>query len=392
MRQTNPVSTCVAPGVQPKVNVLASGQKIDCSNSGHDTIGKLEAHEMTALAAALNLFKPGENGNDQPDTIAIQQRLAFLAMDLDHHLTDHNNDFLERKATTNALGAAGIAELRALMHLTHMSVKSRNVPGAKGPHAMLEIYFDGTRNWRDVRQDVNTALGNAGQMDRAACRIGELMSKLVAPDGCASLALVSGMSMGGGAAQIFMASVDSRVALSRRPAVVLLDPVLLNDRQAALAVKGGTRPVDFSQPRGVAITLDYAKHSQRGLLSKMKTMGYHSPGIVRLKLGLADGDGQRYGERKPKPAPIGLGYHGRAGYYAAALERFSRLDNVTPGGQAAPNSVTVTSRPMPSPGHAGVSTLPPAMVRADLPDDVPATHDDALALQVEFRHLAPLIT
>lgn len=392
MHPTNPVRTSAGPEARPKVNALASGQKIDCLATGHDTIDTLQPHEIDALAVALHLVKPGETGNHQSDTMAIRQRLGCFARDLEDNLTGYNEDFLELDTITHALGDAGVAELRALMHLTHMSVKSLVVQSANGPHAMLSLYFDGTQNWRDVRQDASTALGRAGQLDRATCRIAELMSGLVAPEGRASLVSVSGMSMGGGAAQIFMASVDSRVALACRPAVILLDPVLLNDRQAALAVKDGTRPVDFSQPRGVAITLDYAKKPQRGLMSKMKTLGYHSPGIVRLKLGLEDGDGQRYGDRKPKPAPIGLGYHGRAGYYAEALRRFSGLDAAMPGGQAAPNSFTVTSRPVPPPGHASVSALPPAMVSAGLPDNAPAMHDDALTLQAEFGHLAPLIT
>lgn len=42
----------------------------------------------------------------------------------------------------------------------------------------------------------------------------------------------------------------------------------------------------------------------------MKSTGLRSQGLVRLKLGLKDGDGRRYGQAQPNPR-FGLGYHGR---------------------------------------------------------------------------------
>ncbi|VVD59622.1 hypothetical protein [Pandoraea anhela] len=309
---------------RPKINTLPSGPKIDTSHDAHKTIDSLAPHDIDQLSAAFGLVKPGETGNRASNTMAIRQRIAVIANDLDNHLIDHdNNSFLDHPAITSKLSAAEAHELKQLLDVAHVYVKSRSFNGPSGPHAMLEMHFDGTRNFRDVRQDVSTAMGLTGQIDHASRRIGELMSRMLAPNGNATLMSVSGLSMGGGAAQVFMAAIDSRLELATRPAVLLLDPVLLNNRQARFAVEGGTRPVDFTSPRGVAVTLDYARDSQRGLMSKMKTVGFHSPGLVRLKLGLDDQDGLRYGEQKPKATPIGMGYHGRTGYYTEALKRFA---------------------------------------------------------------------
>ncbi|CAG9165939.1 hypothetical protein [Cupriavidus pampae] len=377
-----------------KVNTLPSGPKIDASGDPTTSIDALNGSDLDALAVALHLAEPGATGNKASNTIAIRQRLLSVANDLDNNLVDHDKSFLDHPATIGKLSGAEIEELRQLMDLTHMSVKSRTIPGPNGPHAMLEVFFNGTQNFRDVRQDLNTAIGRAGQVDRGARRIGELMSAMLAPNGNASLVSVIGISMGGGSAQIFTASVDSRVALSMRPAVVLLDPALLNNRQAKLAVEGGTRPVDFSQPRGVAVTLDYAPASQRGLMSKMKTVGFHSPGLVRLKLGLVDQDGQRYGDSRPRPAPIGLGYHGRDGYYTEALRRFAGGEEP----QRAPmTAFTVTRPPAMAAGATSATFRPPrppqvSHVGQSASPSRPAQIDVGEArLLADFQYLAPLI-
>ncbi|XUW93416.1 hypothetical protein OH764_32890 (plasmid) [Burkholderia sp. M6-3] len=347
-----------------EINSLPSGLKITAPNDPRNTLDKLPAEHIKSLAVALNLSHPSAASSTRSDTVAIQQRLASLANDLDNNFIGHdNNAFLEHAAACRKLTEGEVGELRQLMEKTHMSVRARTFPSPNGQQTMLEVYFNGTQNVRDVRQNMNTALGMSGEVDHASRRIGELMSKMLAPNGNATLLSVSGLSMGGGAAQIFTAAIESRVELSSKPAVVLLDPVLLNNRQARLAVQGGTRPVDFSKPRGIAITLDYAKSPQRGVMSMMKSAGYHSPGLVRLKLGLEDGDGQRYNQAEPKPQ-FGLGYHGRGAYYVEAMRRFSGTDDsaVPGGGRSASmgggSALAWPLRPALS-GPSGVSTRPP---------------------------------
>ncbi|MEK6419973.1 MAG: hypothetical protein V4801_10230 [Burkholderia gladioli] len=313
-----------ATAIRARINALPSGPKIPAPGVPHDTtLDTLPAEDITRLAAAMHLAKPGEPGSTRAEAAAIRERFAALASDLDNGFMDHYNAaLLDHAVDSGKLTEAEIDELKTLMDQTHMLVKVKTVPGPNGGQATLDVFFNGTQNLGDLRQDVNTVLGMTGERDRASRRIGELMSTMLAPNGNATLRSVSGLSMGGGAAQIFTAAIDSRVQLSSRPAVVLLDPVLLNDRQARLAVRGGTRPVDFSAPRGVAITLDYARNPQRGVMSMMKSAGFHSPGLVRLKLGLEEGDGRRYDQARPKPQ-FGMGYHARDAYYVEAMRRFA---------------------------------------------------------------------
>lgn len=135
-----------------------------------------------------------------------------------------------------------------------MLVKTRIFPGPNGQQAILNVHFDGTRNLRDERQDMQTALGMKGEVDHASRRIGELTSKMLVPNGVATLLSVSGLSMGGGAAQIFMAAIYSRVELSIKAAVVLLEPALLNNRQANWR-RRAARGVSISTNRAVSRSL-----------------------------------------------------------------------------------------------------------------------------------------
>jgi hypothetical protein len=359
----------VGATTRTKINSLRSGAKIHAPNDPRNTLDQLPAEDIMSLAVAMNFAKPGEAGSTRSHAVEIQQRLGTLANDLDNNFIDHdNNAFLDHAAASSKLTDGEVGELRQLMDQTHMSVKARTFTGPNGQQAMLDVYFNGTQNLRDVRQDMNTALGMTGEVDHASRRIGELMSKMLAPNGNATLLSVSGLSMGGGAAQIFMAAIDSRVELSSKPAVVLLDPVLLNNRQAQLAVQGGTRPVDFSEPRGVAITLDYARNPQRGVMSMMKSAGFHSPGLVRLKLGLEDGDGQHYHQAQPKPR-FGLGYHGREAYYVEAMRRFSGTGEAATalgaGRPAAMGGGSVSASPL-RPPMSGPFAVSPRLPRPPL--------------------------
>jgi hypothetical protein len=105
--------------------------------------------------------------------------------------------------------------------------------------------------------------------------------------------------------------------------MILLDPQLLNNGQARRATKGGDLHVDYSKPRGVAITLDYAKAPHRGLMGIMKGPGgYRYPGLVQIKLGLTDTDGPN-GTSPETSGPPGLGYHIDRAQLSRALGRFT---------------------------------------------------------------------
>jgi len=65
-------------------------------------------------------------------------------------------------------------------------------------------------------------------------------------------------------------------------------------------------------------------------MERMKGLGFKSPGLVWLKLGLTANDGikrLRYGETAPRP-PVpsglpGMGYHANYDLYKTALYRFT---------------------------------------------------------------------
>lgn len=129
--------------------------------------------------------------------------------------------------------------------------------------------------------------------------------------------------MGGAMAQAFRATLENLIVLPKQPSMILMDPQLLNNNQARRATKGGMLEVDYAQPRGVAVTLDYAKDRRRGLMGIMKGPGgYRYPGLVQLRLGLTDTDGHG-GGRPETSGPPGMGYHGDPRQFANALARFS---------------------------------------------------------------------
>jgi hypothetical protein len=145
--------------------------------------------------------------------------------------------------------------------------------------------------------------------------------------------MVSGISMGGGCAQYFKAALESKVALGAdKPAMILLDPQLLNNTQGRKAAESGQLGYDYNQLHGVAVTLDRSKAPKKSLMDRMETLGYAHPGVLRLKLDLQDNDAIKFGpgrlplrSQKPKPVFM-LGYHGQNSAFEAAIHRFAGGD------------------------------------------------------------------
>lgn len=138
--------------------------------------------------------------------------------------------------------------------------------------------------------------------------------------------------MGGASAQLFAAAVESRVKLYDPAPLILFDPQLPNEAQARHAIKDGKLGYDYAKPRGIAITLDYAERSRKSLMGRMKGLGFKSPGLVRLKLGLSAYDRTKYlpdGGTELRPprtsGPPGMGYHADPGLYKRALNRFTGM-------------------------------------------------------------------
>jgi hypothetical protein len=249
---------------------------------------------------------------------------------------------LQRKAVWAELNPEKQARLEIAAHKAHMNIHQWRVadPETGRTKIRMDIYFGGTLNGRDAKQDVTTAFGGVGEVYKATREAAELVAEAMAAN------RVMGFSMGGGTAQAFLAGLQSRVELKDDPALVLFDPQLLNNAQARHAVKDTPLDYDFEKPRGVAVTLDYEADPHKGLMNIMKGAGgYKSPGLVQLRLGLKDKDDIKWVEVKDPPGvtselpgkrydkiptapmvsgPPGLGYHANSDLFEKALERFTK--------------------------------------------------------------------
>ncbi len=199
----------------------------------------------------------------------------------------------------------------------------------------LRLFFGGSENiLRDYEQAAVSAVGKVGPVLGAARKAAQIIAQAVEQlqrDGHeVRFESIGGVSMGGASAQVFAAALQSRVTLPTPTPLVLLDPQLLNNTQARHATKGGVHDYDFGGSRGVAITLDYPAAPRKSLMGRMKGLGYQSPGLVRIKLALQDGDSVKrlnsgeWVDRPPKPyGPPLTGYHGDLALYTKALLRFT---------------------------------------------------------------------
>jgi len=330
------------------INKLPSGAKIDKTRSPDASIDDLDPLELTALLHALGLAIPGEK------TQAAETQTA-RAKDL--------LDTFVLKAPTLwgspwtiggshgwrlrcRLNEAAYEKLQAAAAVAHCSMQVTEAgAGRHGqPTLRLDIGFNGTEDRQDLKQHLTTAVGGVGAVYKATRDIAAILADTIREMGAQiEIGFVCGTSLGGGAAQAFLASLESRIRLPASPPLILLDPQLLNNAQSRHATRHGDHPYDFEQPRGIAITLDYQKEPRRGLMGLMKGPGrYKYPGLLQLKLGLRDTDGpgaefssgmsplarammglRDSGSPKPLAWPPGLGYHGPWAQYEQAIRRFT---------------------------------------------------------------------
>ena len=311
--------------VRRSINRLPSGQKIKLVDRPDHTFEHLDASGAEAISKALGFGQLAKHSEKRAQQLAaIRESFALFASELHNGLENYNNEVLSCPALFSPLSDAEFAELQKVIATTHMYIAAKQgMNGVFEIPLQLRVFFGGTQNLSDLHQDIRSAFGMVGNVDRAAKRAGELFAKLLAHSDVARLDFLSGVSIGGASAQTFRATIESCIQLPNQPPTMLLDPQLLNNSQARRATKGGSLDVDYSKPRGVAITLDYDKEPHRGLMGIMKGFGgYRYPGLVQLKLGLTDTDGENGGRPKTS-GPPGFGYHTDFSQFARALGRFS---------------------------------------------------------------------
>lgn len=314
-----------AAAKKPAINSLKSGPKLSFVSDPERGFDELNHRDVEALSEALGFGKLSSDPVTlREQKLAIRETFARFSNDIDRRLVDYDNDALHHAALNDPLTPEERAELRTVMDIAHLRIAAeRGRGGVIDEPVRLRVFFEGTQNARDFRQDIGSAFGRIGEVDRAAKRAGELFAKILSHPDHVELDFIGGHSMGGAMAQTFRATIESRILLPKQPSMILMDPQLLNNNQARRATKGGMLGVDYEQPRGVAVTLDYAKDRRRGLMGVMKGPGgYRYPGLVHLKLGLSDTDG--VGGRRPETSgPPGMGYHIDPLQFANALARFS---------------------------------------------------------------------
>jgi hypothetical protein len=250
--------------------------------------------------------------------------------------SDHYMDASIRTSRLFSLLPAGEREkLVRAAHVAHM-VWDEQVGMDEHGNQRLEVrvMFGGTQNARDVGQAFSSIGQSVGKVFKANHEAAVLVAKAVedayAKGRNVKFEYIAGGSMGGATAQLFAAAVESRVKLYDPAPLILFDPQLPNEAQAKHAIKDGKLGYDYARPRGIAITLDYAERSRKSLMGRMKGLGFKSPGLVRLKLGLSAYDRTKYlpnGQTEPRPpqpsGPPGMGYHADPGLYKTALKRFT---------------------------------------------------------------------
>ena len=357
-------AVAAAPG-RP-INSLPSGHKIALVERPHARIGELGRRDINALSQALG-FGPLSNSaeEEQAQCVALWKTLDAFAQDALQEFDNHDNEVLKHPGLLSGLSEAEQKDLEAAMATAHMFVAAeRDLRGRFIMPCRLKIFFGGTQNFTDVKHDVRSGFGLTSSVDRAARRIGELLARQMASEGNQiQIERIAGGSMGGATAQTTLATLQSHVQLAEQPSMLLLDPQLLNNRQAARATRDGSLAVDFQQPRGVAISLDYTKAPHRGLMGIMKGPGgYTYPGLVHLKLGLADTDGVE-GTVPQTSGPPGLGYHADLWDFGRALARFTGVSKPPEEGPPGPQSSPVAAQ-----ASVGVVPAGPGEPAASVPE------------------------
>jgi hypothetical protein len=233
------------------------------------------------------------------------------------------------------LPAADREKLVRAAHVAHMVWDEEIVWDSRGnPGTEVRVMFDGMQNMRDVKQAFSSIGQSVGAVFKANHEAAVLVAQAIedahAKGRNVKFQYIAGGSMGGASAQLFAAAIESRVKLHDPAPLVLFDPQLPNQVQARHAIKGGKLGYDYARPRGIAVTLDYAERPRKSLMERMKGLGFKSPGLVWLKLGLGAHDRTRRlprGETEQRPpvtsGPPGLGYHSDYDLYKAVLNRFT---------------------------------------------------------------------
>jgi hypothetical protein len=252
--------------------------------------------------------------------------------------SNHDLDVSIRTSRLFGLLPAGDREkLVRAAHVAHM-IWDEEVGHDEHGNQRLEVrvMFGGTQNMRDVKQAFSSIGQSVGKVFKANHEAAVLVAQAVEDAYARPLNVkfdyIAGGSMGGASAQLFAAALESRVKLHDPAPLILFDPQLPNQAQAHHAIKDGKLGYDYAKPRGIAITLDYAERPRKSLMGRMKGLGFKSPGLVRLKLGLSAydrvkrlPDGQTE-QRPPRTSgPPGMGYHADEGLYKMAIKRFTGL-------------------------------------------------------------------
>jgi hypothetical protein len=252
--------------------------------------------------------------------------------------TNHDIDATIRTSRLFSLLPAGEREkLVRAAHVAHMAWDEQIGMDEHGNQRLeVRVMFGGTQNMRDVGQAFSSIGQSVGKVFKANHEAAVLVAKAVedayAKGRNVKFDFIAGGSMGGASAQLFAAAVESRVKLYDPAPLILFDPQLPNEAQARHAIKDGKLGYDYAKPRGIAVTLDYAQRSRKGLMGRMKGLRFKSPGLVRLKLGLSTYDRVKQlpdGGTELRPprtsGPPGMGYHADKNLYKMALNRFTGL-------------------------------------------------------------------
>lgn len=246
-------------------------------------------------------------GLDRPDSLDFAKPTAKARngeSKVGYFELQHQRELLLKLGLGNAASQAFVLSLFAsveqsksdrvldLMQSTHCHVF---VDDHQAIPPKISLLFGLSTNQSDTLQNLATFANRVGSR-YVECR--ELADHFVdlLKDGRAQLEEVSGYSMGGGLAQGFLARINGKIQLDSQPASILLDPQLLNNKQAQYMLqgqsKGATYPYNWAQERGLMVTLNYPLKPASNLVHMMKSVAaYRYPGLAELQLTLEKADG-----------------------------------------------------------------------------------------------------
>ncbi|NRO95999.1 hypothetical protein GWC77_08630, partial [Paraburkholderia sp. NMBU_R16] len=226
---------------RPAINSLKSGPKLSFVNDPKRAFDQLSHRDVEALSEALGFGKLSSDPDKyMQKKAAVRATFARFRTDIERFLADYDNAALDHEALNAPLSGEERAELRSVMDIAHLRVAAERGPGGGLLEPLrLRVFFGGTQNMRDFKQDIGSAFGRIGEVDRAAKRAGELFAKILSHPDHVQLDFVGGHSMGGAMAQTFLASVESRVLLPKQPSMILMDPQLVRNKIRACCFRPG---------------------------------------------------------------------------------------------------------------------------------------------------------